>query len=97
MEYLSNINTDSVNKIERVSLQRLIRLEENIKNHTQNIITELDNRLINLIGMELMDVLYILENFNLKVEFEGQGKVNYQSIEKGADIKNQFQLKIKLS
>ena len=98
MEYLSNFNTDSVNKIERVSLQRLIRLEENIKNHTQNIITELDKGLMpNLIGMELMDVLYILENFNLKVEFEGQGKVNYQSIEKGADIKNQFQLKIKLS
>ena len=98
MEYLSNINTDSVNKIERVSLQRLIRLEENIKNHTQNIITELDKGLMpNLIGMELMDVLYILENFNLQVEYEGQGKVSYQSIKKGAGIKNQFQLKIKLS
>ena len=51
----------------------------------------------NLIGMELMDVLYILENFNLQVEYEGQGKVSYQSIKKGAGIKNQFQLKIKLS
>ena len=46
MEYLSNINTDSENKIERVSLQRLIRLEENIKNHTQKIITELDKGLM---------------------------------------------------
>ena len=98
MEYLSSVKTDTVNKIERVSLQRLIRLEENIKNHTQNIITELDKGLMpNLVGMELMDVLYVLENFNLKVEYEGQGKVSYQSIKKGADIKNQFQLKIKLS
>ena len=52
----------------------------------------------NLKGMELMDVLYVLENFNLKVEYEGKGKVSYQSIKKGDNIKNQVhKLKIKLS
>ena len=98
MEYLSNTNTDSKNKIERVSLQRLIRHEENLKNHTQKITIELDKGLMpNLKGMELMDVLYVLENFNLRVEYEGYGKVRYQSIKEGVDIKNQDTLKIKLS
>ena len=32
-----------------------------------------------------MDVLYVLENFNLKVEFEGKGKVSYQSINEGVE------------
>ena len=98
MEYLSNINTDSKNKIERVSLQRLIRLDENLKNHTQKIIAELNKGLMpNIKGMELMDVLYVLENFNLRVEYVGYGKVRYQSIKEGVDINNQDTLKIKLS
>ena len=98
MEYLSNVNTDSENEIERVSIQRLKRLEENIKNHIQKINTELEKGLMpNLNGMELMDVLYVLENSHLRVEYEGKGKVSYQSIKKGENIKNQDKLKIKLS
>ena len=36
MELFSNINTNSENKIERVSVQRLTRLEENIKNRIKS-------------------------------------------------------------
>ena len=98
MEYLSNVNINSENRIERVSLQRLIIHEENIKNHTHKIMTELDKGLMpNLKGMELMDVIYVLENINLRVEYEGKGKVSYQSIDIGVNIKNHDKLKIKLS
>ncbi|MAO72324.1 MAG: hypothetical protein CMD02_07470 [Flavobacteriales bacterium] len=97
MELFSNTSTNSENKIERVSVQRLTRLEENIKNRILQIINELDKGLMpNLKGMELMDVLYVLENSNLKFEYEGKGKVSYQSIKKGSNIKNQDKLKIKL-
>ena len=98
MEYLSNININSENKIERVSLQRLTIHEENINNHIQKVMTKLDKGLMpNLKGMELMDVIYVLENYNLRVEYEGKGKVNYQSIGIGVNIKNHDKLKIKLS
>ena len=57
--------------------------------------TELDKGLMpNLKGMELMDVIYVLENYNLRVEYEGKGKVNYQSIDIGVNIKNQDKLKL---
>ena len=42
MELFSNTSTNSENKIERVSVQRLTRLEENIKNRILQIINELD-------------------------------------------------------
>ena len=98
MEYLSNININSDNKIERVSLQRLTIHDENIKNHTYKIMAELEKGLMpNLKGMELMDVIYVLENYDLRVEYEGKGKVSYQSINIGVNIKNHDKLKIKLS
>ena len=51
----------------------------------------------NLYGMEIMDVLYVLENNNIKVEFEGVGKVVSQSIKKGSEIKKDLIVKLKLS
>lgn len=40
----------------------------------------------NLIGMNLDDAIYLLENMNLKVIVEGRGKVTEQSIEPGSKV-----------
>ena len=51
----------------------------------------------NLKGMKLRDVLPVLENYNLKVEFEGVGKVIFQSVSQGERIDKYEVIKIKLS
>ncbi|MGB1248389.1 MAG: penicillin-binding protein [Chitinophagales bacterium] len=39
----------------------------------------------NVVGMDLKDALYVLENADLNVEIQGQGKVKYQSLTAGQD------------
>ena len=98
MKYLSNINNYSEKEIERVSLQRLVKLEENIENRLNKIFNDLDKELMpNLKGLDLIDVLFVLENSNIEVIFEGKGKVSYQSIKSGDKIQDQSKVIIKLS
>ena len=98
MKYLSNINNYSEKEIERVSVNRLIKLEGDIENRIKNIFNDLDKELMpNLKGLDLMDVLFVLENSNIEVIFEGKGKVSYQSIKSGDNIQNQSKVIIKLS
>ena len=51
----------------------------------------------NLKGLDLMDVLFVLENSNIEVIYEGKGKVSYQSIKSGDNIQDQSKVIIKLS
>lgn len=47
----------------------------------------IQNLVPNVVGMSLKDALYILENANMNVEFEGNGIVRKQSIRPGLRIK----------
>ena len=51
----------------------------------------------NLIGMGLSDVVYLLENYGINVDFSGRGSVQSQSIEKGQRIQKGQRIKIELS
>ena len=98
MKYLSNINNYSEKEPERVSVNRLIKLEGDIEDRIQNIFNDLDKELMpNLKGLDLMDVLFVLENSNIEVIYEGKGKVSYQSIKSGDNIQDQSKVIIKLS
>ena len=50
-----------------------------------------------LIGMKLRDVLPVFENCNLKIKFEGSGKVESTIPKKEQEIKKDQIIKIKLS
>ena len=79
-------------------MQRLVKLEENIDNRLNKIFNDLDKELMpNLKGLDLIDVLFVLENSNIEVIFEGKGKVSYQSIKSGDKIQDQSKVIIKLS
>ncbi len=51
----------------------------------------------NLKGMSGMDAVSILENLGIEVELKGNGKVDYQSISKGTDIKKVKKIVLELS
>ena len=42
-----------------------------------------NNKMPDLLGMNLKDIVFLLENHGLKVKFNGLGVVNKQSINKG--------------
>ena len=98
LEYLSTQSYISDEEIDRVTSERL----ENSIMSNQNTITLIKSDLNkgimpNLKGMQLRDVLPVFENYNLKIEFEGAGKVMFQSVNKGERIDKQEVIKIKLS
>jgi len=51
----------------------------------------------NLYGMNLMDAVYLLENFGLEVMFSGRGYIIDQSIEKGELIHNNTNINLEAS
>lgn len=72
--------------------------EDQVEFLARNIETDLErNRMPNLKGMALTDVLYLLENYGLKVNYNGRGIVRFQSIEKGQRISKGEAITIKLS
>ena len=98
MEYLSNTDEKFVFELERVNLDNLKKHEESLLERNMKIISQLEKGLMpNLKGLELMEVIYLLENFNMLVEFNGLGKVNHQSHEEGSKINSQSIIKINLS
>jgi cell division protein FtsI (penicillin-binding protein 3) len=50
-----------------------------------------------LMGMNLRDAIYLLENKHLRVSFSGRGKVRTQSIEPGSGIKKNQKVILELS
>ncbi|MGC6490041.1 MAG: penicillin-binding protein [Flavobacteriales bacterium] len=65
---------------------------------TRNIQNDLDNNVMpNVKGMGISDVLFLLENYGLKVNYIGRGSVKSQSIGKGESIRKGQYINIELS
>ena len=61
------------------------------KRHIENLVP-------NVVGMDVEDAVYLLENKGVKVEIEGRGVVAAQSVTAGSKIPNRgFKIKLKLS
>ena len=72
--------------------------KEQVKLQTRNITRDLEkNKMPNIKGMGLNDVLYLLENFGLNISYSGRGSVKEQSINKGETIRKGQNLTIVLS
>ena len=72
--------------------------EEKVLFSSRNINNDLKkNTMPNIIGMGLSDVLYLLENYGLKVNYKGRGTIKSQSISKGQDISKGQSITIELS
>lgn len=58
----------------------------------------MDNLVPNVVGMDIEDAIYILENKGIKVEIEGRGVVKYQSVAPGNSIPERgFKIKLSLA
>ena len=61
------------------------------KRHVENLVP-------NVVGMDIEDAIYLLENQGIKVEIEGRGVVKYQSVAPGFVIPNRgFKIKLSLA
>ena len=90
-------NENSENK-ERINSE-VIKNEDEITNNMINEVqVDIKKGIVpNLMGLSLMDVLYVLENSEIVFEFEGQGRVVSQSVKKGTRIDKSKIIKISLS
>jgi cell division protein FtsI (penicillin-binding protein 3) len=72
--------------------------KDKVEFNTRNIHKDLENNMMpNIKGMGLSDVLYLLENYGLKVNYIGRGSIKSQSINKGQQIRKGQQINIVLS
>ena len=72
--------------------------DNTVKLKLRKIKSDLQSHIMpSLIGMNLSDVIYLLENHGLKVKFNGYGSVVNQSIKKGEIFQKGSVIKIKLS
>lgn len=71
------------------------KMLENSIELSPNYIT--DNVVPRVVGMDLKDALYVLENAGLKVEVSGVGKVKQQSLTAGQEFRKGQTIKITLS
>ena len=72
--------------------------KEQVKLQTRNITRDLEkNKMPNIKGMGLNDVLFLLENYGLNISYSGRGSVKEQSINKGENIRKGQNLTIVLS
>jgi len=71
---------------------------EAVQFSTRNIQNDLENNVMpNVKGMGLSDVLFLLENYGLKVNYSGRGSIKSQSINKGERIYKGQHINIELS
>ena len=98
MEYLSNSDLNSDLNTDRVSDDKLQKEESLSVIERTKLIDQLKKGIFpDLHGMEIMDVLFVLENNNIKVEFEGVGRVTFQSVKNGSLFEKGLIVKLKLS
>tara|TARA_B110000977_G_scaffold27702_1_gene35144 strand:- start:25280 stop:27367 length:2088 start_codon:yes stop_codon:yes gene_type:complete len=72
--------------------------EDHIELKTRNIEDDIvKNKMPNLVGMPIQDVLFLLENYGLDVMFSGRGAVKSQSITKGSRIQKGQKIFLELS
>ena len=55
-----------------------------------------DHIVPNVVGMDITDAVYILENMGIKTEFVGQGTVKEQSLHAGDTLKANSVIHLKL-
>jgi cell division protein FtsI (penicillin-binding protein 3) len=55
-----------------------------------------DNRVPNVIGMDITDAVYLLENMGISTEFTGQGVVKEQSLHAGDTVRTNSKMYLKL-
>ena len=55
-----------------------------------------DNIVPNVVGMDITDAVYLLENMGVRTEFVGQGKVKEQSLQAGDTLKANSVIQLKL-
>ncbi len=80
-----------------IKFNKLIKIKESSDIRIQSIFEQLSNKMMpNLTGINLMDLIYVLENSDLIFDYDGSGKVTYQSIEVGDPILEEDVIKIKL-
>lgn len=72
--------------------------DDHIELKTRNIEGDFNkNKMPNLVGMPIQDVLFLLENYGLEVLFSGKGSVKKQSISKGSQIRKGQKIFLELS
>lgn len=72
--------------------------EDHVELKTRNIENDIiQNKMPNLVGMPIQDVLFLLENYGLDVMFSGRGAVKSQSITKGSRIQKGQKIFLELS
>jgi len=72
--------------------------EGRVELKTRNIENDIvKNKMPNLVGMPIQDVLFLLENYGLDVMFSGRGAVKSQSITKGSRIQKGQKIFLELS
>ena len=55
-----------------------------------------DNIVPNVVGMDITDAVYLLENMGIRTEFNGQGTVKEQSLHAGDTLKANAVIHLKL-
>lgn len=55
-----------------------------------------DNIIPNVVGMDITDAVYLLENMGIPTEFEGRGRVKEQSLHAGDTLRSNNVMKLKL-
>jgi len=55
-----------------------------------------DNIVPNVVGMDITDAVYLLENMGIRTEFSGQGTVKEQSLQPGDTLRNNAVIHLKL-
>ena len=98
MEYLSDSSSRTENIIEKVTLYRLSEKEITNEDRIRKIRLELEKGIMpNIKGLELMEVIFVFENYDLQIEFSGSGKVSFQSLNNGVEIGENKIIKVKLT
>ena len=98
MEYLSDSSSRTENIIEKVTLNRLSEKEITNEDRIRKIRLELEKGIMpNIEGLELMEVIFVFENYDLQIEFSGSGKVSFQSLNNGVEIGENKIIKVKLT
>ena len=54
------------------------------------------NRVPNVVGMDITDAVYLLENMGISTEFTGQGVVKEQSLHAGDTVRTNSKIYLKL-
>ncbi len=87
MSITQHSNLFSLEKELDIIIDSQYKLQEKLNSHI----------IPNLIGLELIDVLFLLENAGLEVEFQGTGKIVFQSLENGEIFHEDEIIELKLS